>query len=125
MSDLFNNQKALNKYRVTSGGWSTTSADNFGLFYVKKNISKPPLQIICSPFGEGEWEHVSVSLPDRCPSWEEMRYVKELFWSDDVTVVQFHPKKSEYVNNHPFCLHLWRNLKNEIELPPSILVGLK
>jgi hypothetical protein len=73
----------------------------------------------------GEWDHVSVSCENRCPNWAEMCFVKELFFEDDETVVQFHPKKSEYVNNHPYCLHLWRKQDGEHELPPSIMVGLK
>ena|SRR3990167_5868652 len=71
------------------------------------------------------WEHVSVSLATRCPTWAEMAWIKSLFWSDDETVIQFHPPKSEYVNFHPFCLHLWRPLGVEIVLPPSLAVGPK
>lgn len=40
-----------------------------------------------------EWEHVSISLPKRVPTWAELCFVKSLFWSDDETVLQFHPKK--------------------------------
>ena len=54
-----------------------------------------------------------------------MCFVKNLFWGEDETVVQFHPPKSEYVNNHPYCLHLWRNTRTGYKLPPSILVGIK
>jgi len=64
------------------------------------------------------WEHVSVSVLHRIPSWEEMCRVKELFWADDETVVQFHPRKSEYVNAHPHCLHLWKQVGVEVKLPP-------
>lgn len=35
---------------------------------------------------------------------------------------QFHPPESEYVNNHPSCLHLWRKIGSEFETPPKILV---
>lgn len=70
------------------------------------------------------WDHVSVSLQNRCPNWREMSYVKSLFWDDSETVAQFHPKKSEYINNHPHCLHLWKQQGVEFELPPSITVGL-
>lgn len=31
---------------------------------------------------------------------------------------QLHPAKSEYVNIHPYCLHLWRPLEREIPMPP-------
>lgn len=71
------------------------------------------------------WEHVSVSCPNRTPTWEEMCYVKDAFWQEGEGVVQFHPPKSQYVNHHPYCLHLWRNLKRPPLMPPSILVGPK
>lgn len=72
-----------------------------------------------------KWEHVSVSTRDRTPTWEEMSFVKDLFWTEEECVVQFHPPKSEYVNHHPHCLHLWRPLGENIQTPPSILVGPK
>lgn len=71
------------------------------------------------------WEHVSVSLPSRCPTWEEMCYIKNLFWDETDTVIQYHPPKSEYVNAHPYCLHLWRKIGYEFPLPESIMVGPK
>jgi hypothetical protein len=54
-----------------------------------------------------------------------MCYVKNLFWGEDVSVMQLHPPKSEYVNNHKYCLHLWRPVNAEIPLPDSMMVGLK
>src|SRR3954463_731637 len=54
------------------------------------------------------WEHVSVSTRRRPPNWQEMCFVKDLFWEPEECVVQFHPPRSEYINNHPHCLHLWR-----------------
>jgi len=76
------------------------------------------------PQSEG-WEHVSVSTIRRTPNWREMSFVKDLFWDEDEGVVQFHPPRSEYANNHPNCLHLWRNKHQQFPLPPSILVGDK
>jgi hypothetical protein len=69
------------------------------------------------------WEHVSVSLPGRCPTWPEMCHIKDLFWTQQETAIQFHPHASEYVNFHPFCLHLWRNPVTDHPLPPTICVG--
>lgn len=71
-----------------------------------------------------DWEHVSVSHKDRCPTWGEMCFIKGLFWDDEDCVMQLHPKKSEYVNLHKTCLHLWRPMSQEIPQPPSFLVGL-
>lgn len=70
------------------------------------------------------WEHVSMSLETRTPTWEEMSLVKGLFWTQDDLVVQYHPPTNEYVNNHPFCLHLWRKAGSNdfCEMPPKILI---
>lgn len=95
-----------------------------GLFWVPCPISPKlgfsKLKVIVSD-GMG-WDHVSVSLPKRTPTWEEMCYVKDLFFDPDETVVQFHPSVEHYVNLHPNCLHLWRNQIEIQELPPIICV---
>jgi hypothetical protein len=71
------------------------------------------------------WEHVSVSKKTYTPTWDEMCYVKSLFWDEEDTVIQYHPAKSQYVNNHPYCLHLWRPTKERVPVPDPILVGIK
>lgn len=71
-----------------------------------------------------DWDHVSVSLPglNRCPTWEEMHYIKKLFFEDSEVVMQLHPAETSYVNMHPFCLHLWRPHKLTVPLPPVGMV---
>lgn len=57
---------------------------------------------------ENGWEHVSAELmARRLPTWDEMCFIKDLFWDEEETVVQMHPKKSRYVNMVE-ALHLWR-----------------
>lgn len=69
---------------------------------------------------EGEpWDHVSVSTMTRCPTWEEMQWVKEQFFEDEEVVMQLHQAKSQYINDHPYVLHLWRPAITEIQTPPS------
>ena len=76
------------------------------------------------------WEHVSVSLTsnkrkvERCPTWEEMCYIKDLFWDEHETAIQYHPAKSEYVNNHQYCLHLWNPTQQDIPKPLKIMIGV-
>lgn len=72
----------------------------------------------------GGWEHVSVTLAseERCPTWDEMCRVKAIFWDAEDCVVQYHPPKSEYVNNHPRCLHLWRPRDYDLPTPPKVMV---
>jgi hypothetical protein len=54
------------------------------------------------------WEHLSVSTPDKTPTWDQMCAMKEAIFEDEEEAVEYHPKKSEYVNFHPHCLHIWR-----------------
>ncbi len=128
-----------NEYRVTVGAYQTTKFDgNNGLFFVPmpdefKDISRrlakgTGKRITLSHYtvivSDGlDWEHVSVSLSDRCLTWEEMCFIKNLFWDDEDAVMQLHPPQSDYVNNHEFTLHLWRPMAANIPLPPSIMVG--
>lgn len=84
-------------------------------------IPKRQLTIVFS--NGGGWEHVSVSRPDRCPTWGEMEAVKRVFWSDADTVMQLHVPVNDHVDFHPYCLHLWRPLGVEIPRPPASMVG--
>lgn len=70
----------------------------------------------------GGWDHVSVSLDNRCPNWKEMSYLKNLFFGEEALVVQYHPPRSKYKNLHPYCLHMWEPHDNHIQLPPDEFV---
>jgi hypothetical protein len=103
----------VENYRLNGKGVPQSHAGkNHGIFQVRN------LRVISSGDLDDDWEHVSVSTPSRTPDWKEMCKIKELFWRDDETVIQFHPKKGDYVNIHPHCLHLWRKKGEDIELPP-------
>jgi hypothetical protein len=112
-------------YRITAGGMaSDASYGNNGAFAVPGPRGFK-LNVIA---GDGlGWEHVSVSVKDaaRCPTWDEMCAIKELFWDGEDCVVQYHPPKSDYVNNHPYVLHLWRPVGVEMPRPPHELVGVR
>lgn len=69
------------------------------------------------------FEHVSVSARDHWPTWAEMCWVKDLFWTADELVIQYHPPRAVHINCHTFCLHLWRPVGVEIPLPPPETVG--
>lgn len=116
--------KVPEKYRVQSGPLSTTAEDgNNGLFVIPRgNGSKQSLTVIASD--GGDWEHVSVSMKDRMPTWEDMDYIKGLFWDPTEAVMQLHVPEARHINNHPFCLHLWRPAAGGIPMPPQFMVGL-
>lgn len=68
------------------------------------------------------WNHVSVSLKNRVPNWQEMCFVKNLFFEDHESAIQYHPPKKDYVNIHNNVLHLWSPQNFEIPLPPKELI---
>lgn len=76
----------------------------------------------------GGWEHISMDGKSRMPTWEEMCQLKDMFFKDDECCVQYHPPKSEYVNNIPYCLHIWKPIEKYsgiLPIPPSLFVGVK
>jgi hypothetical protein len=98
-------------------GFPHMKGDNFGWFTFKYNGKLFQAQADALT----DWEHVSVSSKT-IPSWDEMCYVKSLFWDNEESVIQVHPKKSEYVNLAKTCLHLWR-YKKDMPMPPKNAVG--
>ena len=118
--------------RITSGPLGTRSdLGNNGAFEL---IDGRGVVFIVIASNMDGWEHVSVSvLMDnvttegrrRCPTWDEMCWIKDLFWTPKETVVQLHVPRAEHVNNHPYVLHMWRPTRAEIPMPPSAMVGIK
>ena len=120
--------------RITTGGFASSPGNGpNGAFLLRASRSTRALFCIAS---DGmQWEHVSVkahpvgsgrdSAKAAIPTWQEMCLVKMLFWDEEDVVMQLHPRASEYVNNHPAVLHLWRPIGQSIPEPPSFMVGVK
>lgn len=101
-----------------------------GMFYIRYKDTNIVFRCLVSN-GDGEtprvpWEHVSACARaknskgrnyERVPNWEEMCWIKDLFWGEEETVVQFHPAKENYVNCHPNVLHLWKWTGGEFPIP--------
>ena len=92
-----------------------------GFFHVPTEDHKYLLRVMASD-GMG-WDHVSVSLPDRCPNWDEMSLVHRMFFKPTEEAMQLHVPVKDHVCHHPYCLHLWRPQGPKIPRPPSVLVG--
>ena len=122
--------------RITSGPMGTRVREgNYGAFEIPYEADT--LFVIATDglddtdLGPVKWEHVSIhgersGLSQRnmfIPTWTQMCYVKDLFWEPEDVVLQLHPKKSEYINLHPYTLHLWKPIDFEFPTPPGILVG--
>ena len=116
---------ALNGFRIVSrdvvAHYGGVGDHTCGVFSVPSLIDGREMSVIASS-GAG-WDHVSVSRTNRCPNWPELSNIKRLFFEDHETVMQLHVPSSEHINNHPYCLHLWRPHNVEIPRPPSWMVG--
>jgi len=92
----------------------------FRVRYVKLGVNV--LLAVIASDGDG-WDHVSVSHRARCPKWDEMEYVKRLFFKDDEAAMQLHVPPIDHINCCKNCLHLWRPQNHEIPRPPEIMVA--
>lgn len=116
----------IEKFRVRHGPMASDETYGANGQFLVKSI-KFPRAILVQISDGGGWEHLSAAFQDRCPTWEEMSALKEMFWDSNDLVVQYHPIKSEYVNNHPYCLHLWRRAGTNdfCERPPVEMIGIR
>ena len=106
----------LDKYRIPLYG--QLGDDYNGAFEIKVKGEK---YFVIASNGQG-WDHVSVSHKHKVPSWKVMNTIKEMFFADNEVVMQLHPAKKDYINNHPNCLHLWRPQSVDIPQPPIRMV---
>ena len=117
--------KSLNEIRSTQRIVILQDGADGGNGFVHLLSSKKP-HPACVAFSWGcGWDHVSVSFSNRCPTWEEMCEVKRLFFAPEECVVQYHPAEEEYVNDFPYCLHLWKCQDDRFPTPPTWMVGRK
>lgn len=100
-----------------------TRGNNGAFQFPNPTPGQPSLRVVASNGQGSGWEHVSVSTATRCPTWDEMCYIKSLFWRDREAVVQYHPPKDDNRSYHPFCLHLWRPVNGQFPMPDPDLVA--
>lgn len=122
-------QPVLEETRVRDGMLRSNPGDPYGAFRIMGPCGALLYIIACDGDVPDQsiagWEHVSVRREKHVPNWQEMCFVKDLFWAQEEMVVQYHPPRSQYVNNHPHVLHLWRWTKGTFPMPPAILIGDK
>lgn len=95
-----------NRYRVRNGLRASDDRDgNNGVFLVPFSVSI--MLQVCVSDGMG-WDHVSVSLPHREPTYAEMEHVRQIFFRDEECCMQLSVPRSDHVNVHDHCLHWWR-----------------
>lgn len=119
----------LDPFRVRQGHYGSPDGMRYGKFVILHNHFN--LLCVADSGSISSWEHVSVSAHEkrngshrpRIPTWDQMCIIKDIFWDAEEAVIQFHPPRSEYINQCPYCLHLWKPTLIDIPRPPKILVG--
>lgn len=81
----------------------------------------PEVRALCSPGAKGYrlgscriivsldgggW-HLSISREDKLPTWDEVSRARYELLPDEATMAMFLPPRSEYVNLHEYCFHLY------------------
>lgn len=56
---------------------------------------------------ETKWLHVSMSFKSKLPTYQDMKIVKDIFIGEERTAFQIFPPKTEHINLHANCLHLF------------------
>jgi hypothetical protein len=115
---------AINTYRMKTpevleqfGSYGDGSCGAFLVPYPRTGVT---LKCVASS-GMG-WDHVSVSLMNRCPNWFEMEFIKRMFFKADEVAMQLHVGEKDHISIHPYVLHIWRPHLGMIPLPPKEFV---
>jgi hypothetical protein len=123
MKDL----RQFDRWRIVAGPDSAmrndpATAEWSGAFQFKLDPAGQGF-IVTASNGEG-WDHVAVSCKDRTPTWEEMDRIARIFFKEGEVAMQLHLPRSDHINCHPYCLHMWRphGTKRAIPLPPHEFV---
>lgn len=73
-------------------------------------FAKDDLRIIATSELQKDGErrrHISISHPDRYPTWEEIKDARYNMMGAGVMVAQLLPPLTDYINIHPNCFHLY------------------
>ncbi|MDX1429915.1 MAG: hypothetical protein R3282_06490 [Rhodothermales bacterium] len=108
-------QPWVEKHRVQLKGYPLGDHQNGAFHFPQKGL------MVIASVGAG-WEHVSVSRKTRVPSYEDMVWIAQVFWSPDDCLMQLRVPDKEHINRHDNVLHWWRPTDQEIPRPPSWMV---
>lgn len=64
-------------------------------------------QIIVGTMPSGK-KHLSISHPDRHPTWDEMKQARYELLPDNIDMAMYLPASKEYVNIHNHCFHWYQ-----------------
>ena len=98
---------------INPNGWTRVRQDSHGAAY---RSTKTQATAICSVDLEADgkrWVHLSVAHPNRLPTYQELSEARDVFLGEEARCIQVFAPKSEHVNIHKYCLHLWHCLDDD------------
>lgn len=102
---------------VLPPAWELVERDHLGGAKYQARSRGLVAIISCSRELDGQfWLHLSVSHRNRVPTWDELRWCKEIFLGDR-EAYQVMPPQSRYVNIMPTVLHMFALLDGAAVLP--------
>lgn len=103
---------------IIPAGWTELERQHpNGLKLMRLSHPGDPLTVIISfrPEYDGrKWLHVSLAHPDRIPTFEDVKLVRDLFIPRHLTALQIFPPADRWVSIHPYVLHLWACLDGDV-----------
>lgn len=97
-------------FKQPENGWFESAPVGKIFEYPTKMYSKGPLMALVS-YENGLW-HLSVSGEGFIPTYNQIKEARYSLVPDDCHMAMIYPPKSEFVNVHETCLHLFQ-LSNE------------
>ena len=108
------NAREIDIEPVLPANWSEVQSPTLG---ARAFLAKNGLRVIASidrAEDGSHWYHVSLSRKAILPSYDDMVKVKSLFIGDEREAIQVFPPRSQRVNDHPNCLHLWHRIDGPV-----------
>jgi hypothetical protein len=69
------------------------------------------------PEGALDLWHLSISHPERYPTWDELADARYTLVPDQLTMAMLLPPRDEYLNVHEHCFHLWQIEDRRVTYP--------
>jgi hypothetical protein len=116
----------LNRFRVRTADilkqFGDFGDETCGAFMIPCPKTGVTLKCLASSDAGSGWDHISVSLPNRCPNWLEMSHIHRVFFKPEETAWEYHVNEADHINVHPYVLHLWRKHRFDMPMPPKVFV---
>jgi hypothetical protein len=113
-----------NRWRIRTGAVASTDEAGFnGYFLVPLDGTFWMVRLN----DQNGWRHVAITNAQnkRLIPWHISYKIKQLFFSDEAWVVEFHPPPGNYIADR-WAHHLWEPLNETLPVPPVVaLYGKK